>query len=173
MWRKEPKRSWRNVSPTSKGSKQEPEPLADLDSSAYRFAIAAGRFNQEIVDRLLEGALSALEKTGSPRDGVKVVRVPGAFELPLAAQRLAPNCDAVIALGCVIRGETPHFEYVSQAAAQGLERVSLDSGIPVGFGVLTTDNVAQAQARAGGEVGNRGYDAAIAAIEMLQALRGS
>ena len=160
------------MSPTSKGSKQEPEPLADLDSSAYRFAIAAGRFNQEIVDRLLEGALSALEKTGTPRDGVKVVRVPGAFELPLAAQRLALNCDAVIALGCVIRGETPHFEYVSQAAAQGLERVSLDSGIPVGFGVLTTDNVAQAQARAGGEVGNRGYDAAIAAIEMLQSLRG-
>ena len=160
------------MSPTSKGSKQEPALLADLDSSAYRFAIAAGRFNQEIVDRLLEGALSALEATGTPRDGVKVLRVPGAFELPLAAQRLAQHCDAIIALGCVIRGETPHFEYVSQAAAQGLERVSLDSGIPVGFGVLTTENVAQAQARAGGEAGNRGYDAAIAAIEMLLSLRG-
>jgi 6,7-dimethyl-8-ribityllumazine synthase len=160
------------VSPTSKGSKQDPEPLEDLSSAAFRFAIAACRFNQEIVDRLLEGALSALEKTGTRSDAVEIVRVPGAFELPLAAQKLAQNCDAVIALGCVIRGETPHFEYVSQAAAQGLERVSLDSGTPVGFGVLTTDNREQAMARAGGDVGNGGYDAAIAVIEMLQSLRG-
>ena len=142
-----------------------------LGSEGYRFAIVAARFNQEIVDRLVEGAFSAFEKTGTSRDGVEIVRVPGAFELPLAAQKLAENCDAVVALGCVIRGETPHFEYVSQAAAQGLERVSLDSGIPVGFGVLTTDNVEQALARAGGDVGNRGYDAAIAAIETLQSLR--
>ena len=170
MQRKEPKRSWRNVPPTSKGCKQEPSSLEGLDSGGYRFAIVAGRFNQEIVDRLLEGALSALEKTGTPRDGVKVVRVPGAFELPLAAQKLATDCDGVIALGCVIRGETPHFEYVSQAAAQGLERVSLDSGVPVGFGVLTTDNVEQAIARAGGEIGNRGYDTAMAVIEMLESL---
>ena len=157
--------------PTSKGNKQNPEPLAGLGSANYRFGIAASRFNQEIVDRLLEGALGALEETGTRRNAVELVRVPGAFELPLAAQELAKNCDAVIALGCVIRGETPHFEYVSQAAVQGLERVSLDSGIPVAFGVLTTDTVEQALARAGGDVGNRGYDAAIAAIEMLQSLR--
>ena len=172
MCEKEPKRSWRNVPPTSKGSKKEPETIEGLRSEGYRFAIVAGRFNQEIVDRLLEGALNALEKTGTRRDGVDVVRVPGAFELPLAAQRLAKNCDGVIALGCVIRGETPHFEYVSQAATHGLERVSLDSGIPIGFGVLTTDNVEQALARAGGGIGNRGYDAAIAVIEMVQSLRG-
>ncbi len=145
--------------------------MARLDSSGRRIGIAAGRFNQEIVDRLLEGALSALEETGTDRDAVELVRVPGAFELPLAVQKLAEKCDAVIALGCVIRGETPHFEYVSEAASQGLERVSLDSGTPVGFGVLTTDDVEQALARAGGDVGNRGYDAAIAAIEMLQSLR--
>ena len=157
--------------PSSKGSKHPPEPLAGLGSAGYRFAIAAGRFNENIVDRLIEGALSALEKTGTRPDAVEVVRVPGAFELPLAAQKLSESCDAVIALGCVIRGETPHFEYVSRAAAEGLERVSLDSGIPVAFGVLTTDTAEQALARAGGDVGNRGYDAAVAAIEMLQALR--
>ncbi len=158
--------------PTSKGSKKEPSPLEGLSSAGYSFAIAATRFNEEIVDRLLEGALAALEDTGTPRDSVPVLRVPGAFELPLAAQKLCGGYDAVIALGCVIRGETDHHEYVSRAAAEGLERVSLDAGIPVGFGVLTTDTVEQALARAGGDVGNRGYDAAIAAIEMLATLRG-
>ena len=144
-----------------------------LSSAGCRVVIVASRFNRDIVDRLLSGALDALEETGTGRDEVRVVRVPGAFELPLAARRLADSgeYDAVVGLGCVIRGETPHFEHISRAAADGLERVSLDSGVPVGFGVLTTDTVDQALARSGGGVGNRGYDAAIAAIEMVQLLR--
>ena len=144
-----------------------------LSSASCRVVIVASRFNQDIVDRLLSGALDALEETGTGRDEVRVVRVPGAFELPLAAGRLADSgeYDAVVGLGCVIRGETSHFEYVSRAAIDGLERVSLDSGVPVGFGVLTTDTVDQALARSGGGAGNRGYDAAVAALEMVQLLR--
>ena len=144
-----------------------------LSSASCRVVIVASRFNQDIVDRLLSGALDALEETGTGRDEVRVVRVPGAFELPLAAHRLADSgeYDAVVGLGCVIRGETSHFEHVSRAATDGLERVSLDSGVPVGFGVLTTDTVDQALARSGGGAGNRGYDAAVAALEMVQLLR--
>ena len=144
-----------------------------LSSASCRVVIVASRFNQDIVERLLSGALDALEETGTGRDEVRVVRVPGAFELPLAAGRLADSgeYDAVVGLGCVIRGETSHFEYVSRAAIDGLERVSLDSGVPVGFGVLTTDTVDQALARSGGGAGNRGYDAAVAALEMVQLLR--
>ncbi len=159
--------------PTSKENKQGPGIPEGLRSTGCRCAIVAGRFNARIVDRLVEGALEAFEKTGTVSDGVKLLRVPGAFELPLAAQRLAEasEYDAIVALGCVVRGETPHFEYVSRAAADGLLRVSLELGIPVAFGVLTTDTVAQAMARAGGEDGNKGFDAAIAAIEMVHLLR--
>ena len=144
-----------------------------LSSASCRVVIVASRFNRDIVDRLLSGALDALEQTGTGRDEVRVVRVPGAFELPLAARRLADSgeYDAVVGLGCVIRGETSHFEHISRAVTDGLERVSLDSGVPVGFGVLTTDTVDQALARSGGGAGNRGYDAAVAALEMVQLLR--
>jgi len=161
------------VPPTSKENKQGPGIPDGLRSTGCRCAIVASRFNARIVDRLVEGALEAFEKTGTVSDGVKLLRVPGAFELPLAAQRLAEasEYDAIVALGCVVRGETPHFEYVSRAAADGLLRVSLELGIPVAFGVLTTDTVAQAMARAGGEAGNKGFDAAIAAIEMVHLLR--
>jgi 6,7-dimethyl-8-ribityllumazine synthase len=134
-----------------------------------RFAIVAARFNESIVDRLLEGALDALRRRKVADENLLVVRVPGAFELPLACQRLAASgkIDAVIALGCVIRGGTPHFEYVCAEAARGCASVALDSGVPVAFGVLTTDDIDQALERAGGNAGNKGADAALTAIEMI------
>ncbi len=155
-------------------NKQAPAPPDGLDSTGCRFAIVASRFNAHIVDRLLEGALQAFVQTGTAAEDVDIVRVPGAFELPLAVARLADseNYDAVVALGCVIRGDTPHFEHVSRAAADGLQRVALEFGLPVGFGLLTTENVPQAMERSGGNDGtirqNRGFDAAIAAIEMAR-----
>jgi 6,7-dimethyl-8-ribityllumazine synthase len=154
------------------GSRKTPE--APLDASGLRFAIVVAEFNAAITERLLEGALECFAKNGVPEDSVEVRRVPGAFELPLAAQLLAAtkSYDAVVALGCVIRGDTPHFDYVSQAATHGLLRVSLDSSIPVSFGVLTTDDLAQAEARAGGEHGNKGFDSAQTAVEMALFLRG-
>jgi len=124
------------------------------------------RFNSGITEKLLEGAREALTKAGA--SGIEVFHVPGAFELPLAAQKLAKSYAAVIALGAVIRGETPHFDYVCDAAAHGLLQVSLETGTPVAFGVLTTDTLAQAEARAGGEHGNKGYDTAMTAIEMAR-----
>jgi 6,7-dimethyl-8-ribityllumazine synthase len=139
-----------------------------------RFSIVASRFNQRVVERLLEGALEALAQHGITEAAVKVVRVPGAFEIPLVAQRLAASgrFDAIIALGAVVRGDTPHFEYVAGECARGIARVALDFGVPVIFGVLTVDDRDQAMARAGGREGNKGYDAALAALEMV-ALLGS
>jgi 6,7-dimethyl-8-ribityllumazine synthase len=151
------------------GTKKTPD--APLDASGLRVAIIVAEFNEDITERLLEGALECLSKNGVPDEHRTVVRVPGAFELPLAAQRLSSSHDAVIALGCVIRGDTPHFQFVSDAATYGLQRVALDTGVPVAFGVLTTDDRAQAEARAGGEHGNKGFDAAQTAIEMALLLR--
>jgi 6,7-dimethyl-8-ribityllumazine synthase len=153
------------------GSRRTPE--APLDVSGLRFAIVVAEFNASITDRLLVGALECFAKHGVPDASVDVRRVPGAFELPLAAQVLAAaeTYAAIVALGCVIRGDTPHFEYVSEAATHGLLRVSLDAGIPVAFGVLTTDDLAQAEARAGGAHGNKGFDAAQTAVEMALFLR--
>ena len=158
---------------SSPPAKQPAARLEGLSSEGCRIAIAAARFNDHIVGRLLEGAIGALEQTGTPRAAIPLVRVPGAFELPLAVRHLAESgeYDAIIALGCVIRGETPHFEHVSRAAADGLQRVSLDHGIPIGFGVLTTNTLQQAIARAGGAVGNSGFDAAVAAVEMVAVVR--
>lgn len=134
-----------------------------------RFAIAAARFNELIVDRLLEGACNELKRRGVVEDAVVVVRTPGAFELPVACQRLAASgkVDAVIALGAVIRGATPHFDYVCSAAASGCSSVAAQTGVPVIFGVLTTDTIEQAIERAGTKAGNKGADAAAAAIEMV------
>ena len=148
------------------GRKKNPE--GALDASGLRFAIVVAEFNGDVTSRLLEGARECFAKHGVPDSSVAVHRVPGAFELPLAAQMLAGtgSCSAIVALGCVIRGDTPHFEYVSSAAAEGLQRVALDTGVPVAFGVLTTEDRAQADARAGGAVGNKGFDAAQTAIEM-------
>lgn len=143
----------------------------EYDAAGARIAIVAARFNARFTDRLLEGALAALERHGAPEPDV--VRVPGAFELPLAAKRLAAagGVEAVVALGAVVRGETPHFEYVSQACARGLVQAGLDTGVPVVFGVLTTDGDAHAEARAGGGQGNKGEEAALAALEMVTLFR--
>ncbi len=131
------------------------------------------RFNSLITDRLLAGARACLIEYGVSADAIDVVSVPGAWELPVAAQSAAKRgYAAVIALGCVIRGDTPHFDYVAGAAAQGLERVSLEAGLPVAFGVLTTENTDQALARAGGREGNKGWDAALVALEMADLLDG-
>jgi 6,7-dimethyl-8-ribityllumazine synthase len=138
-----------------------------------RVAIVAARFNDFIVEPLLNGAVQLLQKHGAEQRAIKVVHVPGAFELPLVAQKLAKSrhYDAVIALGAVLRGDTPHFDYVAGECAAGLLRVSLDTGVPVIFGVLTTDTVEQATDRAGGKHGNKGADAALTAIEMVALLR--
>jgi 6,7-dimethyl-8-ribityllumazine synthase len=135
------------------------------DARGLKFAVVVARFNSAITDKLLEGAREALTKAGAA--GIEVFSVPGAFELPLAAKWLAHGgYSAIIALGAVIRGETPHFDFVAGEAARGLQQVALECNIPVAFGVLTTDNIEQAEARAGGKHGNKGYDAAMTAIEM-------
>lgn len=137
-----------------------------------RFAIVAARFNEFIVDRLLDGALSTLREHGVSDDDVTLVRVPGAFEIPVVCKRLAESqqFSAVIALGCVIRGGTTHYELVAGEAARGITQVSLATGVPVIFGVLTTENVEQAMDRAGGSAGNKGGEAALTAIETSNAL---
>jgi 6,7-dimethyl-8-ribityllumazine synthase len=133
-----------------------------------RFAVVASRFNESITQRLVEGALDALVRHGARVEDVDVVWVPGAWELPAAARRLlaSERYDALVAIGAVIRGETPHFDYVAGEAARGLSFASAEFEAPIGFGVLTCDDVAQAEARAGGAHGNKGWDAAMAAMEM-------
>ena len=145
----------------------------DFTVDGARIGVVAARFNHTVVDALLEGALGALREHGIHSDAITVVRVPGAVEIPLTAQRLAHRSDveAVIALGAVVRGETAHGDYVAGECARGITRVSLDQQLPVIFGVLTTDNMAQALARAGGDHGNKGREAALAALEMITLLR--
>jgi 6,7-dimethyl-8-ribityllumazine synthase len=140
-----------------------------LDASGFRFGIVVSRFNSFISERLVEGALDALMRHGAKPDSVEIVRVPGAYEIPMAAKKMveAARYDAVICLGAVIRGATPHFDYVSAEVSKGIAAVSLDSGVPVSFGVLTTDNLEQAIERAGSKAGNKGFDAAVSAIEMV------
>jgi 6,7-dimethyl-8-ribityllumazine synthase len=134
-----------------------------------RFGIVASRFNHFVVDRLVEGAIDALVRHGTQAQNVTVVRVPGAWELPLVARRLAGSekLDAVIALGAVIRGATPHFDYVAGEAAGGLSAAAQASAVPIVFGVLTTDTIEQAIERAGTKAGNKGWDAAVTAVEMV------
>jgi 6,7-dimethyl-8-ribityllumazine synthase len=137
-----------------------------------RFGIVASRFNEFITSKLLGGALDTLTRHGVLDEAVTVAWVPGAFEIPLAAKAMAESgqYDAVIALGCVIRGATPHFDYVAAEAAKGVGQVSLQTGLPVIFGILTTDSIEQAIERAGTKAGNKGSDAAMAAIEMTSLL---
>ena len=144
-----------------------------LDARGMRIAIVAGRFNDHVTKPLLEGALSTFDECGADADDVPVHWVPGAFEVPLVAKRLAVSgtVDAVVCLGAVIRGDTAHFDYVAGPCAYGVARVALDTGIPVVFGVLTTDNLEQAMDRAGGCEGNKGAEAAATAIEMVALLR--
>jgi 6,7-dimethyl-8-ribityllumazine synthase len=138
-----------------------------------RFAIVASRFNHFVVDRLVEGAVDALVRHGAQTQNVTIVRVPGAWELPLIARRLAGSekLDAVIALGAVIRGATPHFDYVAGEAAGGLSAAAQQSAVPIVFGVLTTESIEQAIERAGTKAGNKGWDAAVTAIEMVALAR--
>lgn len=138
-----------------------------------RYAIVAGRFNQFVVDSLVEGAIDALIRNGVSEDKIKVVRVPGAYEIPLTAQALAEkgDIDAIVALGAVIRGSTPHFDYVAGESAAGLSRVQLDTGVPCAFGVLTVEDIEQAIERAGTKAGNKGAEAAMVAIEMVSVLK--
>ena len=140
----------------------------DLDARGLKFAIVVARFNSAITEKLLAGACEALKKAGAGSH--QVFHVSGAFELPLAAKRIAQRggFDAIIALGAVIRGETPHFDYVAGEAARGLQQVALETNLPIAFGVLTTDTYEQAESRAGGDRGNKGYDAAMTAIQMAR-----
>ena len=145
----------------------------NLDATGSRFAIVVARFNGFVTSRLLEGALDALKRHGADISAVPVVHVPGSWELPVAVKALAgtKKYDAIIALGAVIRGDTPHFDYVAGHAASGLAQVQSESGIPVAFGVLTTITVEQAVDRAGAKSGNKGFDAAMTAIEMCNLLK--
>lgn len=143
-----------------------------FDAKGFRFGIIVSRFNSFICDRLLEGALDTLNRNGADSEAIQIVKVPGAFEIPLVAKKMATSgqYDAVICLGAVIRGGTPHFEYVSAEVTKGVAAVSLDSGVPVSFGVLTTDSVEQAIERAGTKAGNKGVEATLSAIEMVNLL---
>ncbi len=134
-----------------------------------RFGILATRFNDFLVSKLVEGAIDAIVRHGGSRELITVVKVPGAWELPLVARLMAKskNYDAIVAVGAVIRGSTPHFDYVAGEAAKGLAQVQLQSEIPIGFGVLTTDTIEQAVERSGTKAGNKGFDAAVAAIELV------
>ena len=145
----------------------------DLSAKTLRFAIVVGRFNSFVTDRLLAGALDALTRSGCPEENIEIVKVPGSWEMPVVARELAreKRCDAIIALGAVIRGDTPHFDYVAGETARGLAQVAADTGVPVGFGVLTTNTVEQAVDRAGLKGGNKGFDAAMTAIEMANLMR--
>ena len=144
-----------------------------LSASGLRFGVVVSRFNSFITDRLLGGAMDALRRTGAAEDMIDVVKVPGSWEVPLVAGELARQhrYDAVICLACVIRGETPHFDYVAAEAAKGVAHVAAETGVPVAFGVLTTNTLEQAIDRAGAKGGNKGFDAAMTAIETANLLR--
>jgi 6,7-dimethyl-8-ribityllumazine synthase len=146
---------------------------AKLDATGLKFGIIVSRFNSFIAERLLDGAVDALIRHGADDAAIDVVRVPGAFEIPLTAQKLARKggYDAIICLGAVIRGSTPHFDYVAAEVSKGIAHVSLESGVPVAFGVLTTDTIEQAVERAGTKAGNKGFDAAMTAIETARLFR--
>jgi 6,7-dimethyl-8-ribityllumazine synthase len=146
--------------------------VGNLNGAGKKFGIVVARFNSFIAERLLEGALDSLIRSGVADEDIEVARVPGAYEIPLVAQKMVKSgrFDAVICLGAIIRGATPHFDFVANEAAKGIAQVSMDSGVPVMFGVLTTDNIEQAIERAGTKAGNKGSDCAVAALEMINLL---
>ena len=145
----------------------------NVTAQGLKFGIVAARFNDFITGRLVDGALDGLQRHGAAENDIEIVKVPGAYEIPLAAKMLAQSkkYNAIICLGAVIRGATPHFEYVSAEVSKGIASVSLDSNVPVIFGVLTTDTIEQAIERAGTKSGNKGWDAALSAIEMANLMR--
>ena len=144
-----------------------------LIAKGLKFGMVLSRFNSFIAERLLEGALDALKRSGAEEEDCAVARVPGAFEIPLAAKKMAKSgrYDAIICLGCVIRGATPHFEYIAMDVTKGIAHLSLENEIPISFGVLITDTIEQAIERAGTKVGNKGFDAAMSAIEMANLMK--
>lgn len=144
----------------------------NLQASGKKFGIVVSRFNSFIAERLLEGAIDTLVRSGAKEQGIEVARVPGAYEIPLVAGKMARSgrYDAVICLGVIIRGATPHFDFVANEAAKGIAQVGMDSGLPVIFGVLTTDTIEQAIERAGSKAGNKGSECAAVAIEMVDLL---
>ena len=144
-----------------------------LIAKGLKFGMVLSRFNNFIAERLLEGALDALKRSGAEEEDCVVARVPGAFEIPLVAKKMAKSgrYDAIICLGCVIRGATPHFEYIATEVTKGIAHVSLENEIPISFGVLITDTIEQAVERAGTKVGNKGFDAAMSAIEMANLMK--
>ncbi len=142
-----------------------------LDATDLRIGVVVSRFNGFITEELTRGALQVLTERGCREENICLVRVPGAWELAVTAKHLAADCDAIVALGAVIRGDTPHFEYVAGGAAEGLGRVGIDTGVPIAFGVLTTNDMQQAMDRAGGKSGNKGAEAAEAAIELANLIR--
>jgi 6,7-dimethyl-8-ribityllumazine synthase len=145
----------------------------ELQAEGLKFAIIVSRFNEFITGRLLEGAIDALIRHGGAEKNIDIIKVPGSFELPLVAKKAAQkkSYDAVICLGTIIRGATPHFDYVAAEASKGIATASMDTGVPIAFGVLTTDTIEQAIERAGTKSGNKGWDAAMVAIEMAQLLK--
>ena len=145
----------------------------ELKAEGLKFAIIVSRFNDFITSKLLDGAVDALSRHGAQDKDIEIVKVPGSFEIPLAARKMADKnaYDALICLGTVIRGATPHFEYVAAEVSKGIATVSLDTGVPIAFGIITSDTIEQAVERAGTKSGNKGFDAAITAIEMAQLLR--
>jgi len=156
-----------------RGSTMPHEIHGQLSVDRAKFALVVSRFNEFITSKLQEGAIDALIRHGCGDGDITVVHVPGAFELPLVAQKLADGggFDAIVCLGCVIRGQTPHFEYVAGQAARGIAQVGMQSGVPTTFGVITADTLEQAIERAGAKTGNKGVDAALSAIEMVSVLR--
>ncbi len=144
-----------------------------LSAEGFRFAIIVSRFNDFICSRLAEGAMDALLRHGADEEALKIVKVPGAFEIPLVAKKLSlsGHYDAVICLGAIIRGATSHFEYVAAEVSKGIASVALETNVPITFGILTTDNLEQAIERAGSKAGNKGFEAAIVAIEMVNLLK--
>jgi 6,7-dimethyl-8-ribityllumazine synthase len=145
----------------------------NLIARDLKFGLIAARFNEFITNKLVGGSLDALRRHGAYEDDIEVVWVPGAFEIPLVAQKMAltKRYDAIICLGAVIRGATPHFDYVSSEVSKGIANIGLQTGVPIIFGVLTTDNIEQAIERAGTKAGNKGFDAAITAIELINLLK--
>ncbi|GAB4538242.1 MAG: 6,7-dimethyl-8-ribityllumazine synthase [Thermodesulfovibrionia bacterium] len=145
----------------------------ELKADGLRFSIIVSRFNDFITQKLLDGAIDALIRHGANAHDIEVIKVPGSFEIPLIAKRIAKkgSCDAIICLGTIIRGATPHFEYIASETAKGIAMASLETGIPIAFGVITADSIEQAIERAGSKSGNKGWDAAIVAIEMAQLLK--
>jgi 6,7-dimethyl-8-ribityllumazine synthase len=143
-----------------------------LSAEGLKFALVASRFNDFIVDKLVGGALDFLLRHGASPEDITLVRIPGAFEMPLVAKKLAAsgNYDGIVCLGAVIRGATPHFDYVAAEVSKGLAQTAMESGVPVGFGVLTTDSLEQAIERAGSKAGNKGVDAASATLEVIRVL---